>query len=380
MNFSNENTAKKLTFQKNDSKDNYLNDFNKQLDYILNNDPAYIDKAKQTNKNNNNIVENKTNKDKLKLNPIEEITNKSNESFEMFKKEREKEIQKNRLDVLKLFDDDSLSYFFSLDINKHDINHKIVYTEEFNDNNLQKETIFYFVGNYNKKEKSNFIKLEEIKELKKNEINLNFGEEPLNIYNKIINGKNKEKEYNIRLFANYLSDLIKFKIKDPNIELKENKLIHIHDDIISYSSNNKNKYNLLNNNKEKMENNYLSQNNNNNILINPIQIKENPNNLIIPINDNKNINLNYEQNSNETLKRPILIEKHEYSFDNKNKINKNKFINNKLYDSIIKGEMSNKYNINIKEKEKVDELIKEKKLEYKHKKNLLKRGKIFKKE
>ena len=369
MNFSNENTAKKLTFQKNDSKDNYLNDFNKQLDYILNNDPAYIDKAKQTNKNNN-IVENKTNKDKLKLNPIEEITNKSNESFEMFKKEREKEIQKNRLDVLKLFDDDSLSYFFSLDINKHDINHKIVYTEEFNDNNLQKESIFYFVGNYNKKEKSNFIKLEEIKELKKNEINLNFGEEPLNIYNKIINAKNREKEYNLRLFANYLSNLIKFKIKDPNIELKENKLIHINDDIISYSSNNKNKYSLLNNNKEKMENNNLSQNNNKNILINPIQIKENPNNLIIPINDNKNINLNYEQNSNETLKRPILIEKHEYSFDNKNKINKNKCINNKLYDSIIKGEMSNKYNINIKEK----------KFEYKHKKNLLKRGKIFKKE
>ena len=379
MNFSNENTAKKLTFQKNDSKDNYLNDFNKQLDYILNNDPAYIDKTKQTNKNNN-IVENKTNKDKLKLNPIEEITNKNNESFEMFKKEREKEIQKNRLDVLKLFDDDSLSYFFSLDINKHDINHKIVYTEEFNDNNLQKESIFYFVGNYNKKEKSNFIKLEEIKELKKNEINLNFGEEPLNIYNKIINAKNREKEYNLRLFANYLSNLIKFKIKDPNIELKENKLIHINDDIISYSSNNKNKYSLLNNNKEKMENNYLSQNNNKNILINPIEIKENPNNLIIPINDNKNINLNYEQNSNETLKRPILIEKHEYSFDNKNKINKNKCINNKLYDSIIKGEMSNKYNINIKEKEKVDELIKEKKFEYKHKKNLLKRGKIFKKE
>ena len=378
MNFSNENTGKKLTLQKNEYKSNYFNDFNKQLDYILNNDPTYRDKTNQTNKNNK-IIENKKNKDKLILNPIEELTYKRFENFEILNKE--KEMQKKRLDVLKLFDDDSLSHFFSIDNNNNYLNYKIDYAEEFNDNNLQKESIFYFASNDNKNEKSKLIKLEDIKELKKNEIHLNFGEEPLNIYNKIINSKNREKEYNLRLFANYLSNLNKFKIQDPNIELKENKLIYINDETNSYSSNNKNEYSLFNNN---MDNNYLSQNDNRNILINPTQIKENPNNLIIPLMGNKISNLNYEQNSysysNETLKKPVLIEKYEYSLDNQNKINKNKYINNKLYDSIIKEEMANKYNVNIKEKEKVDELIKENTFEYKHKKNLLKRGKIFKKE
>ena len=91
------------------------------------------------------------------------------------------------------------------------------------------------------------------------------------------------------------------------------------------------------------------------------------------MNDNKNIQI-------ETLKRPVIIEKYDlFEYNQKNNIKKNKNINTIKSNYIsCRNDICYKYNINIKEKVKIGELLKEHKFEFKHKKNLLKRGRFLK--
>ena len=371
MYFSNEKTAKKLNIPKKQSKDFFLNDFNKKLDYITNNLPIKLDKI-QIDKNNNNEIIQK--KDKLTLNPINERFNQNNNYITKDNIEipyPENEIGIKRLEIYKLYDDDSLSHFFSFisPINTSNINNSmklknVEYTEDFTDNNLEKESIFYLINNCSEKEndKERLLNLAEIKNIQSNEIYLNFGEQPLDVYFQITNSKNREKKQNLQLFANYLSSLNKFYIQDPNITLKENQLIFL---------NKKNEINLPNNNVIK---NDLSPKNIN-LTDFPPKIEEkskNSNNLIVPILNDINIK-NISSKKNEALKEPLLFEKFDFS-------NKNKYLNSFSANNKIKNDLINKYSVNSNKKEKINELLKEHKYEFKHKKILFNRGKVFKKE
>lgn len=366
MNFSDENTTKKINRINNESKDYFLKDFNKKLDYITNNSTIILDNNNKIDKNNNN--ENKQNKDTLTINPIDEIftikNNKiNNENYEILNKQNEKGIK--RLKLYKLYDDDSLSYFFSFNSpNKNEsINlNNIIYKEGFNDKELEKDSIFYLVNNYNditEKGKNQSLNLEEIKQMKKNEIYLNFGEDPLDVLFKIKNSKNKEKKNNLQFFANYLSSLNKFNIQDPNIILKENRLIYI---------NQKDEINMSGND---LNNNNISPNNN--LFFEPNPIKENSNtfnNLKVPVLADISIK-NLMQKNKEEFKKPVINEKYEF-------LKNNKCTNNIIVKNIIKNDICNKYKVNINEKNKINELLKEYKFEFKHKKMLFNRGKIIK--
>ena len=333
MNFPNENTAKKEINNKIGKKDNLFSDINQKLDFIINNSifpSKKDDKNDNNNKFNTSQTTNNLNIELIKEEFQPEINNQNNEILNY---QKEKSIK--RLDILKLINDDSLSKYFLFNLKKGNSN--IIYNEDFNDIFNENESLFYLYNN--DKEKSHFINIEEIKELKNNDINLIFGEQPCEIYFKLksIKKKEKEKEKNIMSLAQYFNNLNKFTFKECSNTLKENMInIYYGDD----TSKNDNYY----------IQNTISKNNNNNVLKEPILVNN--------------------QNFIEKDKLNGLILKS--SSNSLKEINSNK-------SALIKKEICYKYNMNFKRKKKIDELIKEHKFD-KHKKNFCKRKRAFRKE
>jgi len=335
MNFLNESTAKKEINNKIGKKENLFSDINQKLDFIINNS-IFPQKKDDKNDNNNksNICQTFNN---LNIKRIEEEfqPKANNQNNEISNIQKEKNLK--RLDILKLINDDSLSKFFLFNLKNGNSN--IIYNEDFNDIFNESESLFYLYNN--NKEKSKLINFEEIKELKNNDINLIFGDQPCDIYFKLksIKKREKEKEKNIISLAHYFNNLNKFTFKECSNALKENMMnIYYGDDtsICQDESQNKN-------------DNYYIQNNNSNVLKEPVII--NNQNIM----ENKKLNELILKSSNNSL----------------NEINDNKF-------ELIKKEIFNKYNVNIKRNKKIDELIKENKF-VKHKKNFCKRKRAFRK-
>ena len=331
MNFPNENTAKKEINNKIGKKENLFSDINQKLDFIINNSIFPSKKDDKTDKFNTSQTTNNLNIELIKEELQPEINNQNNEILNY---QKEKSIK--RLDILKLINDDSLSKYFLFNLKKGNSN--IIYNEDFNDIFNGNESLFYLYNN--DKEKSKFINVEEIKELKNNDINLIFGEQPCEIYFKLksIKKKEKEKEKSIISLAQYFNNLNKFTFKECSNTLKENMInIYYGDD----TSKNDNYY---------IQNTISKNNNNNNVLKEPILINN--------------------QNFIEKDKLNGLILKS--SSNSLKEINSNK-------SALIKKEICNKYNVNFKRKKKIDELIKEHKFD-KHKKNFCKRKRAFRKE
>ena len=335
MNFLNENTAKKEINNKIGKKDNLFSDINQKLDFIINN-PIFPLKKDDKNDNNNKFNTSQTTNN-LNIKQIKEefhpkINNQNNEILNI---QKEKSIK--RLDILKLINDDSLSKFFLFNLKNGNSNN--IYNEDFNDIFNEDESLFYLYNN--DKEKSQFINIEEIKELKNNNIHLIFGEQPCDIYFKLksIKKKEKEKEKNIISLAQYFKNLNKFTFKECTNALKENMMDIYYGDDTS----------ICQDESTIKKDNYFIQNSNNNVLREPIII--NNQNFI----ENKKLNELILKSSNNSL----------------NEINDNKF-------ALVGKEIFNRYNVNIKRKKKIDELIKENKFDKKNK-NFCKRKRAFRK-
>ena len=335
MKITNENTAKKEINNKIGKKENLFSDINQKLDFIINNSifpPKKDDKNDNTNKFNIIQTTNDLNIKQIKEEFQPKINNQNNESSNI---QKEKSIK--RLDILRLINDDSLSKFFLFNLKNGNSN--IIYNENFNDIFNENESLFYLYNN--DKEKSQFINIEEVRELKNNDINLIFGEQPCDIYFKLKSIKKKEKEKNIMSLAQYLNNLNKFTFKECSNTLKENMMDIYYGDDNSISQNEF---------KNKNDNYY---------------------------NQNSNINSN-------VLKEPVII--NQQNFIEKNKLNGLllKSSNNSLNETnnskfaLIKKEICNKYNLKLKRKKKIDELIKECKYD-RHKKNFCKRKRAFRK-
>lgn len=342
MNFTNENIGKNEIKEANNKfgkKENIFNDINQKLDFIINNSvflPKKDDKNDCNNKFNNNQTINNLNIKQIKEEYQPKIKDQNNEISNI---QKEKNIK--RLDILKLINDDSLSKFFLFNLKSPDI----IYNENFNDTFNENESLFYLYNN--DKEKSQFINIEEIKELKNNDINLIFGEEPCDIYFKLksIKKKEKQKDKNIMLLAQYLNNLNKFTFKECSNALKENMMNIYYSDDTSICQNEI---------KNKDDDFYIQNiNSNNNVLKEPIII--NKQNLI----------------ENKKLNGLILKSSNLSSVNSLNEIDDNTF-------DLIKKENYNKYNVNFKRKKKNDELIKEYKCD-RHKKNFCKRKRAFRK-
>ena len=342
MKICNDNKANNYKNNKYENKELFFNEFNKNLEYIINcNSFTHLNETNQLDKFGNNDIKTE-NKDELIINQFEEKHQLKNNN----------EIKNKRLNILEYLNDDSLSEYFSFkspyNENEREQKEINVFNQSFNDFNNEKESIFYFIQNKNQnkaiKEDSNIFNLDEIKNLKNNQIILTFGEKPYDIYYKIINSKKKDKELNLELFSKYFLTLNKFIIKESNLDNKKNELIY-------------NYCNFINN---KIE----------------IDNDENEKSIISKNIYNSSIN-SYENKSNNSFFPKISDEYLDINnFCNDKKIKEN-FLKTNF--SNIKNEICNKYNINLKNRKKTDQFIKEHKFEYKHKKKLLKRGKKLKK-
>ena len=318
--------------------------------------------------NNSNFLNNNENKDTIGLNEeYNEIIN------------YEKEKKNKRLDIFKLLDEDTLSkqFIYNSPMNSKDLV-KIPYCDCFSDKNVENESIFYYCNDYdgNNDEKSQIFNLEDIKDLKKNKIILFFGENPCDILYQIKTSNKKDKEKNLRKLSNYICNLNQFITKDPHIVLKENKIFFDYGND-NYSFYNKNEYKSSKQNMI-IDNSNITNENTNNLMISDI----NNNNSENIINNNLN-NSGDLKNKICMLKKPTLIENYDFSSNITlmkpiiiNEYNNNSNDNNI---DLIKKDICNKYQINYKDKEKVNELLKEEKYEFKHKKISYKRGKNIKK-
>ena len=126
----------------------------------------------------------------------------------------EKENINKRADIIRLLNDDLLSEVF---IFKSPLNNLIkkenIYKKQFIDDNIEKESNF----------RNNKLNLE-IKLLNKDNLDINFGKKPCNVYNKITSMKKNKREKLFQNLAKHISTFNRFIIKSPYIKLKQEKI------------------------------------------------------------------------------------------------------------------------------------------------------------
>lgn len=276
-----------------DKKENKFINFDKKLENIMCNQNSSINNNKRFSKNNLKFFSSENNTksfEKLFLNK-EKLSDsfKNNESCApnvksnnyYFGEEQKKALL--RLDILNHFNNDSFANYFSYQIpdkenlrllyNKN-YNINVPYSEPFRDTNLLKDESVYCIFNESIKDK--YFEQKEIGQLKKNNTNLNFGDDPYLIQQEILNQNNPNKKKQLLCeLHNYLGNFYLFSCRDPNF-------IHIGD-----QCDNDKDININNN----IENSFYE---NNNININEKMKKINSNN----INDVYITNL-YEKSSQQ---------------------------------------------------------------------------------
>ena len=120
----------------------------------------------------------------------------------------------NRLDIGKLTDSDQFAHNFNLiPSNNYDSTFDLPYINSFTDNIfLQDESIFFILD---KDYKKKFLTKEDIKNFKKEEIKLNFGKDPFEIYRQIYESKISPHDKTSIEFYNSLNSFNIFKTRDP---------------------------------------------------------------------------------------------------------------------------------------------------------------------
>jgi hypothetical protein len=200
MNFSNDNTAKKEKIKSKNIDSNRYNDINNELDIIMSN--SSIQKG-QTNKEENGNLSQSQNSLDLKLN-----------------KEKKEDCLK-RLDLMQLINDDSLGYFFEYCPNKFfdggvvNFTQNIPYIHLFSDEYRGNESIFQLLKDKN---------LNDLNNLKREDLNFNFGEEPSSVLSQLYSLKKKEQEKERNKFFDYINKLDKFFIKDSTIPIVSQRI------------------------------------------------------------------------------------------------------------------------------------------------------------
>jgi len=291
---------------------NSINEVNKKLDEIIdskisseNNSNMKLDLFNFNINNNNNIC----------THICSEQKNRNNKDDKDYNKEDN--FQNIRLNFEKLMNSDMLAESYDIlpsneqYMNIRNINGNssisIPYTKSFEDNILLKDESIFFVFDDNYKYK--FVSEEDIKKIKKDEVKLNFGKDPFEIYQQLSEEKDIPNDTSFD-FYNSLNSFNIFKCKDP---------YYIKINIGNLNENNFNNSNSFYNNEQEMKYN------------DDCNTRENSRNSKIKriaetmAMDEKNYLLNNEIFSNNEDEE---IEEEEIEGEGINKMNKN-FINKK---------------------------------------------------
>ena len=183
----------------------YKNNKKYNIDFLNNMEEPFNDfneiksGQKSSINNNENITLNDTNLDKNNKNDLLEY---------------QLEKASNRLDIGKLTDSDQFALNFSLiPSNNYDSTFDLPYINSFTDNIfLQDESIFFILD---KDYKKKFLTKEDIKNFKKEDIKLNFGKDPFEIYRQIYESKISPHDKTSIEFYNSLNSFNIFKTRDP---------------------------------------------------------------------------------------------------------------------------------------------------------------------
>ena len=234
-----------------------------------------------------------------KINPIFNINVNQQNQNDLSKNKIKKEI--TRLNIEKLICSDHFAdNFILIPSNNYNngVNYDFPYMKPFNDTiMLQDESIFLILDN---DYKNKYLTKEDIKNIKKEEQKLNFGKDPYEIYNQIINSNIFPPNRTSNEFYNSLNDFNIFRGRDPFfLNIKMGNKIQNGDYFIDiYNINEeeqKNGNNSLNSTRYNSKNNLNSQpiftNDNHFILNNEIDIKEKE-------EEEKNENDNEDENDN----------------------------------------------------------------------------------
>lgn len=309
MNLPNSKDYKSSRTEKKNSlsqKDIHFVEFNKKLDDIISNiqtNNSSIENIHNTNIdliNNNNI-------NKIKINNQTQINN-VNKDFQENNGD-ENNLQKIRLNFENLITSDILadsydiipSYEMCMKMNDNNNNEnfsfELPYCSPFKDKILLGDESIFFV--YDDEYKQKFISKEDIENMKKDKIELNFGKDPYETYGRISDGNSNERDTS--QFYNSLNNFSIFKTKDPyymNINMNND---------------------YFNNNNNEQEASYIDATYDN-VTITNNQIAQS-----IIINDKDNVfifsNENEEQKQNENITDETYINrkrKHKKRKKNKN--------------------------------------------------------------
>ena len=189
---------------------------NKKLDEIID--------SKNSSENNSNmkldLFNFKINDNNMPNSICSEQKNKNNKDNKY--NNEEINFQSIRLNFEKLMNSDMLADSYDILPSNEQYNNmrningnssiSIPYTKSFEDNILLKDESIFFVFDDNYKFK--FITEEDIKNIKKDKVELNFGNDPFEIYQQLSEGKNHLNESSFE-FYNSLNSFNIFKCKDP---------------------------------------------------------------------------------------------------------------------------------------------------------------------
>ena len=300
----NSNKAKKSS----STKETKFIDFNKKLDDFLTDLKSKPCSFKNNKKYNidflNNMEETLNVLNEKKSG--EKISNQNNENNTLSDTNKDKnnkndllvyqlEKASNRLDLERLTESDQFAHNFNLiPSNNYDTTFDLPYIKSFTDNIfLQDESIFFILDNNYKKK---FLTKEDIKNFKKEEVKLNFGKDPFEIYRQIDESKISPHDKTSIEFYNSLNSFNIFKTRDPyflNLKM-ENINNGIEDDNFNMINN----FSFTNNEQDNIQNDSLMSTRHNS--------KTNQNNYSIIFNEQHIFNNNniecYDKNQEENDK------------------------------------------------------------------------------
>ena len=232
-------------------------DFNKKLQDFLSDikskDSSYQKNINNTENTYNDITSLKydqkskiNNRDNVNLfNTNIDKNNKNNMAEYQFEK------ASIRLGIEKLLDSDQFAQNFNLiPSNDYDSNYELPYINSFNDNILLEDESIFFI--FDNDYKNKFLSKEDLNNFKKEDIKLNFGKDPFEIYKQIYERKMLPHDKTSIEFYNSLNSFNIFKTRDPYfLNLKMEK---INNEIEDDNFNMINNYNLMFNGQENYEN------------------------------------------------------------------------------------------------------------------------------
>ena len=250
MNFPNSKDYKSSRTEKKNSlsqKDIHFVEFNKKLDDIISN--IQTNNSSLENIHNANIdLINNNNINKIKINNQTQINN-VNKDFQENNND-ENNLQKIRLNFENLITSDILadsydiipSYEMCMKMNDNNNNEnfsfELPYCSPFKDKILLGDESIFFV--YDDEYKQKFISKEDIENMKKDKIELNFGKDPNKVYGQIC----ERKILNDRYSYDSLNNFIIYKIKEPYYV---NNNMNNENDFEHYNANNYNNNYYINN-------------------------------------------------------------------------------------------------------------------------------------